>query len=82
MALRVATVAAVVGVAASTINLSFEDCGDSATHGHVTGISPSSVAQGTKTFTGWNMAGRHHSDGWIFRCQSEGIGSEPADMQG
>ena len=30
MALRVATVAAVVGVAASTINLSFEDCGDSA----------------------------------------------------
>jgi len=49
MALRLVTSAAVVGVAAGTINLAISDCGDSATHGKVAGISPSSVAQGTKT---------------------------------
>ena len=47
MALRGFTAAAVVGVAAGTINLSIEDCGDSSTHGHVSGISPSTVPQGT-----------------------------------
>merc|ERR1712070_149552 len=49
MALRLATPAALVGIAAGTINLAITDCGDSSTHGHVTGISPSSVEQGQKT---------------------------------
>jgi len=49
MALRVATSAAIVGVAAGTINLSISDCGDSATHGHVNSVSPASVEQGKKT---------------------------------
>jgi len=49
MALRIVTSAALVGVAAGTINLAISDCGDSATHGKVGSISPSSVPQGTKT---------------------------------
>jgi len=43
------TTAAAVGLAAGTINLSIEDCGGSSTHGHVGGISPTSVPQGTST---------------------------------
>merc|ERR1719191_2610247 len=38
-----------VGVAAGSINLAIEDCGDSSTHGHVSGIVPSSVEPGQKT---------------------------------
>jgi len=49
MALRLVASAAVVGVAAGTINLSISDCGDSSTHGKVASISPTSVSQGTKT---------------------------------
>jgi len=49
MAFRLATSAAVVGVASATIDLAISDCGDASTHGHVTSISPTSVPQGSKT---------------------------------
>ena len=58
MALRALTSAAVVGVAAGTINLSISDCGDSSTHGHVSDLSPSSVPQGTSTL----VSGSGHLD--------------------
>jgi len=58
---RIATTAALVGVAAGTINLALEDCGDSATLGHVSGISPSSVAQGTST----KVSGLGHLDATV-----------------
>merc|ERR1711977_372031 len=42
-----------IGAAASsgsgTIKLNWSDCGDSSTHGHITSLSPTSVALGTKT---------------------------------
>merc|ERR1711865_1363167 len=47
-----------VGVAGGAINLAIDDCGDSSTHGHVSGISPSSVDQGHKTL----VSGSGHLD--------------------
>jgi hypothetical protein len=49
MAVRALTAAVFVPTAAGTINLAISDCGDAATHGHVAGISPTSVKQGSET---------------------------------
>jgi len=47
---RALTSALVGGAAASgTIKLSWSDCGDSSTHGHITSLSPTSVVLGTRT---------------------------------
>jgi len=49
---RALTTALVGGAAAAgggTLKLSWSDCGDSSTHGHITSLSPTSVTLGTKT---------------------------------
>merc|ERR1711939_65087 len=49
---RTLTSALIGGAASSgggTIKLNWSDCGDSSTHGHITSLSPTSVALGTKT---------------------------------
>jgi len=47
-----------ISVAGGTINLAISDCGDSSTHGHVTGISPTSVEPGQMTL----VSGSGHLD--------------------